>query len=80
MRFAPVKPLGFPSLPPRENCCFPDPFPRLSVYFVTPPPREDKRGKGQNTIHPPPSGTPPPKPEYRRDLKPPKGDRKNTGD
>jgi len=25
---------------------------------VTPPPREDKRGKGQNTIHPPPAGTP----------------------
>jgi len=27
-------------------------------------------------IHPPPAGTPPPKPEYRRDLKPPKGDKK----
>jgi len=26
-------------------------------------------------IHPPPTGTPPPKPEYRRDLKPPKGDK-----
>jgi|GEM_PF-933256 len=56
------------------------PFPRLSVYFVPPPPREDKSASCK--VHPPPSfRLPPPKGDrvqstFPLRVLPPKGDRK----